>query len=68
LGDQQSQVDKNAHLLSFIQEVNAGVLVNGAQATKKASPKKKLDHYSRNALRWVASPVSSPLDNLEIFF
>ena len=51
LVDQQSQVDHNARLLSFIQEVKAGVLVKGAQATKKASPKKKLHHYSRNALR-----------------
>ena len=52
LVDQQSQVDHNARLLGFIQEVKAGVLVNGAQATKKASPK-KLQHYSRNALRQV---------------
>ena len=51
LVDQQSQVDHNARLLDFIQEVKAGVLVNGAQATKKASPKNELHHYSRNALR-----------------
>ena len=33
LVDQQSQVEHNARLLSFIQEVKAGVLVKGAQAT-----------------------------------